>query len=176
MAVGGTPLPHRGHASSLAMLCVERGRATSRRPPAVPVGLWLFKKLLFRALFLKSSFSKICLRRARNSRWLDVAARCYTTRVPPRLAVRCALFSVDGGVGLFSWLNSTFRSFCAACGPSTGPVHHSRPPAPSTGPVRRPRPPAPPRPRRRFAVHLAALAGPEAGLSVWVFLRAVKTR
>ena len=27
-----------------------------------------------------------------------------------------------------------------------------------------------------FAVHLAALAGPEAGLSVWVFLRVVKTR
>ena len=27
-----------------------------------------------------------------------------------------------------------------------------------------------------FAVHLAALAGPEAGLSVWVFLWAVKTR
>ena len=25
-----------------------------------------------------------------------------------------------------------------------------------------------------FAVHLAALAGPEAGLSVWVFFRAVK--
>ena len=27
-----------------------------------------------------------------------------------------------------------------------------------------------------FAVHLAALAGPEADLAVWVFLRATKTR
>ena len=26
-------------------------------------------------------------------------------RVPPPLAVRCALFSVDGGMGRFSWLN-----------------------------------------------------------------------
>ena len=31
------------------MLCVERGRTTSRRLPAVPFGLWLLKKLLFRA-------------------------------------------------------------------------------------------------------------------------------
>ena len=30
------------------------------------------------------------------------AARCYITRVPPRLAVRYALVSVDGGAGLFS--------------------------------------------------------------------------
>ena len=34
------------------MLCVERGRATSRHSPAVPFGLWLFKKLPFRVLFL----------------------------------------------------------------------------------------------------------------------------
>ena len=27
-----------------------------------------------------------------------------------------------------------------------------------------------------FAVHLAALAGPEADLAVWVFLRVAKTR
>ena len=37
---------------------------------------------------------------------LDMAAaRCYIARVPPRLAVRCALVSEDGGVGRFSWLN-----------------------------------------------------------------------
>ena len=40
-----------------------------------------------------------------SRQWFGVAARCYITRVPPRLAVRCALVSADGGVGRFSWLN-----------------------------------------------------------------------
>ena len=35
----------------------------------------------------------------------------YITRMPPRLAVRSALFSVDGGVWVFSWLNKIGRPF-----------------------------------------------------------------
>ena len=53
---------------------------------------------------------------------------CGVTRVPPPLAVRCALFSVDGRVGCFSCLNEIGRSFCGAS-PGSGPA---------TPPTRRP--------------------------------------
>ena len=53
------------------------------------------------------------------------ALGCGVTRVPPPLAVRCALFSVDGRVGCFSCLNEIGRSFCGASpasGPASGPA------------------------------------------------------
>ena len=60
-------------------------RLTSRAPVSSSVSPWLARGL---------------------QSLLDMAAaRCYITRVPPRLAVRCALVSVDGGVGRFSWLD-----------------------------------------------------------------------
>ena len=60
-------------------------------------------------------------------RWCHVSALNATSRVW-RLAVRCALISVDGGVGLFSWLHSTFRRFLCglAAAPSSGPVQQHR--------------------------------------------------
>ena len=44
--------------------------------------------------------------RATCNRWWRVRAHCWLiTRRARGLGVRCALFSVDGGVGCFSWLN-----------------------------------------------------------------------
>ena len=79
-----------------------------------------------------SSSAPVC-----NHRWFGVAARCYITRVPPRLAVRCALVSVDGVWGVLVGLIK-FPAFL--CG--LRPVHRPRPPTPFTGPVHRAHPPA----------------------------------
>ena len=50
------------------------------------------------------------------------ALGCGVTRVPPPLAVRCAMFPVDMRVGCFSCLNEIGRSFCGAS-PKCKPGH-----------------------------------------------------
>ena len=69
-----------------------------------------------------------------------LCACCCITRVPPQLAMRCALFSVDGGLGLLGWLNSTFRLFVRPAEPPSDPVQRLGPAAPPTPrPTRNPR-------------------------------------
>ena len=83
--------------------------------------------LSFRSL-VRSRFGS----RNRGHSGVFSALGCGVTRVPPPLAVRCALFSVDGRVGCFSCLNEIGRSFCGAS-PASGPAS-----GPATPPTRRP--------------------------------------
>ena len=96
-------------------LCVFVNTTPLLSPPPV---------LSFRSL-VRSRFGS----RNRGHGGVFSALGCGVTRVPPPLAVRCALFSVDGRVGCFSCLNGIGRSFCGASpgsGPASGPATGQR--------------------------------------------------
>ena len=96
----------------------------------VPVGMTLPSRvapLFYPYYLLPRSFSPGLARAVMGSAGGVVSLRSMLHHVW-RLAVHCALISVDGGVGLFSWLNSTLRRFlCSlAAAPSSSPIQRYR--------------------------------------------------